>query len=61
MSDCPAYDRVCSLALTRMASGSDAPVARIAADMRQNVEIAAFVYVVGVLAGLAVGALGIIF
>lgn len=34
---------------------------RTNADMRQNVEIAAFVYVVGVLAGLAVGALGIIF
>ena len=37
MSDCPAYDRVCGLALTRMASGSDASVARIATDMRQSV------------------------
>lgn len=34
---------------------------RTNADQRQNAEIAAFVYVVGVLAGLIVGALGIIF
>lgn len=34
---------------------------RTNADQRQNVEIAAFVYAVGVLAGLVVSALGIIF
>ena len=34
---------------------------RTNADQRQNAEIAAFIYVVGVLAGLMVGALGIIF
>ncbi len=34
---------------------------RTNADQQQNAEIAAFIYVVGVLAGLLVGALGIIF